>query len=80
MKKGDMPPPLPGRVADPRIRDDQALQEFHSNSDKMHRATLDDDFTHAWFRLQPICLAAICEKKSIKVDIFQRLNSGDQKT
>ena len=49
MKRGDMPPPLPQRVANPRIREDQALEEFHSKSDKMHRATSDDDFTQAWF-------------------------------
>ena len=35
MKRGDMPPPLPQPVANPRIREDQALQEFHSKSGKM---------------------------------------------
>ena len=40
MKRGDMPPPVPKQVANPRIQEDQASQEFHSNSDKMHRATL----------------------------------------
>ena len=30
MKRGDMPPPVPKRVANPRIREDQALQEFPS--------------------------------------------------
>ena len=49
MKRGDMPPPVPKRVANPRIRDDQALVEFYSNSDRMHRATSDDAFSHAWF-------------------------------
>ena len=48
MKRGDMPPPLPERVANPRIRDDQALHEFSSISDKMHRATSDDAVTRAW--------------------------------
>ena len=80
MKKGDMPPPLPGRVANPSIREDQALQEFHSNSDKMHRAALDDDFTHAWFDCSRSVFPQSARKTSIKVDIFQRLNSGDQKT
>ena len=28
MKRGGMPPPLPQRVANPRIGEDQALQEF----------------------------------------------------
>ena len=44
MKRGDLPPPLPKRVANPKIREDQALHEFYSNSDNMHRATSD-----AWF-------------------------------
>ena len=47
MKRGDLPPPLPQRVANPRIREDQALQEFHSYSDRMHRTTPDDAFTQA---------------------------------
>ena len=50
MKQGDMPPPVPERVANPRIRDDRAAQEFQSNSDKMHRATSDDAFTQAWLK------------------------------
>ena len=49
MKRGDMPPPVPKRVVHQRIRDDQALHEFYSNSDKMHRATSDDTFAQAWF-------------------------------
>ena len=49
MKRGGMSPPVPKRVVNPRIRDDQALHEFYSNSDKMHRATSDVAFTQAWF-------------------------------
>ena len=49
MKIGDVPPPLPRRVSNPRIRDDQTLNELFSNSDKMHRATSDDAYTQAWF-------------------------------
>ena len=33
----------------PRIRKDRALQEFYSNSDKMHRTPLDDQYTQEWF-------------------------------
>ena len=29
MKKRDMPPPVPERVANPRVREDQASQDFH---------------------------------------------------
>ena len=46
MKRGDMPPPVPKRAANPSIREDQALQEFYSNSDKIHR-TSEDAFTKA---------------------------------
>ena len=70
MKKGEIPPPVPERVANPRIREDQAFQEFHSNSDRMHSATFDDDFTQAWFDHRPICLPATCEKKKYKRDIY----------
>ena len=49
MKRDDMPPPWPQRLANPRIQENQALPEFHSKSDKMHRATSDDDFTQARF-------------------------------
>ena len=40
MKRGDMPPSVPKRVDNPRIREDQAQLEFYSNSDKIHHATL----------------------------------------
>ena len=49
MTRGDMPPSVPERVANPRTREDQASQELHSNSDKMHRASSDDAYTKAWF-------------------------------
>ena len=45
MKRGDMPPAVPMRVADPRIREDQALQEFRSNSDK-HGSIVADLLSH----------------------------------
>ena len=49
MKRGDMPPPVPERVANPRSRDDLAVQECQSYSDKMHRASSDNALTQAWF-------------------------------
>ena len=64
MKRGGMPPPLLKRVANPRIRDDQALHEFYLNSDKMHRATSDDAFTQAWFDYSQSVFPAICEKNN----------------
>ena len=66
MKKGEMPPPLPKRVPNPRVRDDRALHEFFSNSDKMHRATLDDAY------------AAFSSTKW--VPSVGRVNFGDQRT
>ena len=49
MTQGDMPPPVPERVANPRIREDRAAHDFRQNSGKMHRATSDDAHTKAWF-------------------------------
>ena len=44
-----MPPPVPERVANPRIREDRVAQDFQQNSEKMHRATSEDAYTKAWF-------------------------------
>ena len=49
MRQGDMPPPVPERVAIPRLREDRAGQDFRQNSEKMHRATCEDAYTRAWF-------------------------------
>ena len=49
MRRGVMPPPVPQRVANPRIREDRAVQDFRQNSEKMHRATHGDAYTRAWF-------------------------------
>ena len=49
IERGEMPPPLPKRAVNPRIRDDQAIHTFYSISDKMHRATSEDAYTQAWF-------------------------------
>ena len=70
MKRGDMPPPLPKRVANPRIRDDQALQENYSNSDKMHRAASDDAFTQAWFDYSRSVFPQPLRKTGTYVELF----------
>ena len=49
MRQGDMPPPVPERVANPRTREDRAVQDFQCNSEKMHRATFEDAYTKGWF-------------------------------
>ena len=70
MKRGGMPPPVPKRVANPRIRDDQALHEFYSNSDKMHRATSDDAFTQAWFDYSQSVFPQSVRKTMTNVELF----------
>ena len=74
MKQGDMAPPVPERVANPRIQGDRAVQEFQSNSDKMHRATSDDAFTQAWFKNVPQCLFTVREKDGYKRCHLQCVN------
>ena len=49
MRQGDVPPPVPERVANPRVREDQAVQDFRQNSEKMHCATSENANTRAWF-------------------------------
>ena len=46
MSKGDMPPPVPERVANPRIRE-RAIQEFRQSLEKMHGATFRNAYTKA---------------------------------
>ena len=49
MRQDDLPPLVLERIVDPRIREDRAVQDFERNSDKMHRATHEDDYARAWF-------------------------------
>ena len=44
-----MPPPVPERVANPRIREDRAVLDFQRNSGKKHRATHEDAYSKAGF-------------------------------
>ena len=48
-RRGDMPPPVPERVANPKNREDGAVQDFRQNSGKTHRATSKDACTKEWF-------------------------------
>ena len=70
MKQGDMAPPVPERVANPRIQGDRAVQEFQSNSDKMHRATSDDAFTQAWFNYCRNVFSQSVRKTGTNGDIY----------
>ena len=47
-KRGDTPPPSSRRIDNPRIREDPALMEFCSNTDKIHQATSEDPYAQAW--------------------------------
>ena len=61
---------MPQRVAHPRIREDQALQEFHSKSGEMHRATSDDDFSQAWFDYGRSVFPQSVKKTGTNVELF----------
>ena len=41
-------PPVPKRVANPKVREDRAVQDFRQNSEKMHRVTSEDADTKAY--------------------------------
>ena len=49
MRPSDMHPPVPERVANPRIREHRAVQDFRQKTEKMHRATSEDAYSKAWF-------------------------------
>ena len=51
MKRGDKPPPVPERVADPSIREDHAVQEFRSNSDKHGSIVADLPSHNLWEKM-----------------------------
>ena len=67
MKRGDMPSPVPKRVANPRNREDQALQEMH------HAASDDASHKHG---------SIVCQRTSVafssNMGSFNR--NGDQRT
>ena len=57
--------------SNPRIRDDQALNEIFSNSDKMHRDTSNDAYTQAWFDYSRLSVfPTVCEKIGKDVELF----------
>ena len=70
MRQGDMPPPVPERVSNPRIREDRAVQEFQSISDKVHHATSEDAFTQVWFDNCRNVLPQCVRKTGTNVDIY----------
>ena len=62
--------PVPERVANPRIREDRAVQDFRQNSDKMHRATHEDAYTRAWFDDRRIVFPQSVRKAGPNVDLY----------
>ena len=69
-RRGDMPPPVPERVANPRIREDRAVQDFRENLEKMHRATSEDVYTKAWFDYCRSVSPQSVKKASPDVDFY----------
>ena len=59
MRQGDMPPSVPERVANPRIREDRAVQDFQCNSD-----------TRAWFHYCRSVFPKSVRKASPDVDLY----------
>ena len=70
MRQGDMPPPVPERFANPRIREDPAVQDFRQNSEKMHRATSDDAYIKAGFDYCRSVFPQSVRKVSPNVDFY----------
>ena len=69
-RQGDMPSPLPERVTNPRIREDRVVQDFQSNSEKMHRATYEDAYTRAWFDCCRCVFPQSVRKTGKNVDLY----------
>ena len=70
MRQGDRPPPVPERVANPRIREDRAVQDFQYNSEEMHRGTHEDAYTRAWFDYCRSVFPQSVRKASPNVDLL----------
>ena len=70
MRQGDMPPPAPERVANPRIREDRSVQDFQRNSEKMNRATHEDAYTRAWFDFCRRVFPQSVKKASQDIDLY----------
>ena len=71
MRQGHLPSPVPERVANPRIREDRAVQDFPCNSEKMHRATYEDAYTtKAWFDYCRSVFPQTVSKAGPNVDLY----------
>ena len=70
MKRGNMPPPVPKRVNDPRTREDQAKLEFYSNSDRIHRTTPEDEFAQRWFEYTRSMFPQSVRKTRTNVELY----------
>ena len=69
-RRGDMPSPVPERVANPKIREDRTAQDFRHNSEKMHRATSRDAYTKAWFDYCRSSFPQSVRKSGPDVDLY----------
>ena len=76
-RRGNMPPPVPERVANTKIREDRAVQDFRQNSEKMHRATSKDAYTKAWFHhCRSIFRTSAAPSSTTWVHSIERVNIG----
>ena len=65
-----MSPPVPERVANPRVREDRAVQDFRQNSEKVHRAISEDAYTKAWFDYCRSVFPQSARKAGPDVDLY----------
>ena len=70
MRQGDLPPPIPEPVVDPRIREDRTVQDLQRNSGKMHRATHEDAYARAWFDYCRSVFPQSVRKAASDVDLY----------
>ena len=70
MRQGDLPPPIPEPVVDPRIREDRTVQDLQRNSGKMHRATHEDAYARAWFDYCRSVFPQSVRKAGSDVDLY----------
>ena len=71
MKRGDLPPPLPQRVANPRIREDQAFYKvFIRNRTRCTVPLLTTILSQAWFENGRSVFPQSVQKTGTNVELY----------
>ena len=70
LRQGDMPQPVPERVANPNVREDRAVQDFPCNLEMMHCPTCADACTRAWFDYCRSVFPQSMRKAGPNVDLY----------